>query len=62
MFRFLLFLFDSLNGNLHRFHNDFFNNFCFKCLSGDIFIFSIVIPVCFGYFVYLFISYYCCLM
>ena len=45
MFRILLFLFDILNGNLYLFHNDSFNNFCFKCLSRDIFIFIIVIPV-----------------
>ena len=44
MFR-ILFLFDVLNGNLYLFHNDSFNNFCFKSLKCDIFIFSIVIPV-----------------
>ena len=44
MFR-ILFLFDVLNGNLYLFHNDFFNNFCFKRLNCDIPIFSIVIPV-----------------
>ena len=44
MFR-ILFLFDILNGNLYLFHNDSFNNFCFKSLSCDIFIFSTVIPV-----------------
>ena len=41
MFRSLLFLFDILNGNLYLFHNDSFNNFCFKSLRCDIFIFSI---------------------
>ena len=44
MFR-ILFLFEVLNGNLHLFHNDSFNNFCFKSLNCDIFIFSIVISV-----------------
>ena len=44
MFR-ILFLFDVLNGNLYLFHNDSFNNFCFKRLNCDIPIFSIVIPV-----------------
>ena len=43
MFRILLFLFDILNGNLYIFHNDSFNNFCFKSLSCDIFIFSIAV-------------------
>ena len=43
MFRFLLFLFDILNGNLYLFHNDSFNNVCFKSLCCDIFIFSIVV-------------------
>ena len=45
MSRFMLFLFDILKGNLYIFHNDSFNNFCFKSLSCRIFIFSIVIPV-----------------
>ena len=45
MFRFLLFLFDMLNGNLYLFHNDYFNYICFKILSCDVFVFSIVIPV-----------------
>ena len=41
MFR-ILFLFDVLNDNLYLFHNDSFNNFCFKSVT---FIFRIVIPV-----------------
>ena len=44
MFR-IISLFDVLNGNLYLFHNDSFDNFCFKSLNCDIFIFSIVIPV-----------------
>ena len=43
MFR-ILFLFDGLNGNLYLFHNDSFNNLCFKSVNCDIFIFSIAIP------------------
>ena len=41
MFR-ILFIFDALNDNLYLFHNDSFNNFCFKSAT---FIFRIVIPV-----------------
>ena len=41
MFR-ILFLFDTLNGNLYHFHNASFNN-VFKSLSCDIFIFSIAV-------------------
>ena len=43
----ILFIFDVglLNGNLYLFHNDSFNNFCFKSKTVNLFIFSIVIPV-----------------